>query len=146
MKKLFSIGILVLIFNLIPIQIFSQTYSKTINADLDFSGKMCNGGFGVCYMNTTANKSTANTQISFNKESNELILMFSKTTLDQTNKGKLLNSKLEKDFYLYTFDEDFLLSKELKEALNIKELTKIKQGNYLVKVIKDQIIMKLKLE
>ena len=35
---------------------------------------------------------------------------------------------------------------ELKEALNIKGLTKIKQGNYLVKIIDDQIVMKLKLK
>jgi len=146
MKKIFSIGIIVLIFYIIPNQLFSQTYGKTINADLDFNGKMCNGGFGVCYMNPITNKSTSNTKISFDKESNELTFIFSKTTLDTTNKSKLLKNELEKNFYLYTFDEDFILSKQIKEALNIKELTKIKQGNYLVKVIKDQIIMKLKLE
>jgi len=107
----------------------------------------CKGFQGICTFKTIkSNKSNSNTQVNFNKENNELTLVLSKTTLDETNKLKLLSNKLEKDFYLYTFDNDFILSKELKEALNIKELTKIKQGDYLVKVIKDQIIIKLKLE
>ncbi len=146
MKKLFSIGIFVLIFHIIPNQIFSQTQNKTIDVDVSWNGKMCNGGHGMCYIDSSTNKTTSNTKIIYNKESNELTLVLSKTTLDETNKGKLLSNKLEKDFYLYTFDEDFILSKELKEALNITKFSKIKQGNYLVKIIKNQIIMKLKLE
>lgn len=128
--------------------LYSQTQSKTIiNANLNLSGLHCDNKppLGPCGI-TTTNKSTSNTQISFNKDNNELTFVFSKTTLDITNKSKLLNNELEKGFYLYTFDEDFILSKELKEALNITILTKIKQGSYLVKVIKDEIIMKLKLE
>jgi hypothetical protein len=107
---------------------------------------MCNGGHGMCYIESASNKSTSNTQVSFDKESEELTFIFSKATLDIPNKSKLLSNKLEKDFYLYSFDEDFILSKELKEALKITKLTKIKQGDYLVKIVKDKIIMKLKLE
>lgn len=142
MKKQAIIFILMFFTNII----FSQTQSKTINADTDWSGHMCNGGHGMCHIDSSTNKTTSNTQVSFDKENKELTFIFSKTTLDQTNKGKLLNSKLEKDFYLYTFDEDFILSNDIKDALNIKNLSKIKQGNYLVKIVKDKIIMKLKLE
>jgi len=128
--------------------IFSQIQNQTLNTEMEFGhAPDCFGSQGICTFKTLSNKkSISNTQVSFNKENNELILVLSNTTLDETNKLKLLSNELEKDFYLYTFDEDFILSKELKEALDIKELTKIKQGNYLVKVIKDQIIMKLKLE
>jgi len=145
-KKLILISFFIISYQ----SLFSQKNKTTpiANANVSFGRNYSNcrqpGSF--CELNVSNNKSISNTQISFNRDSKELTLVLSKTTLDQTNKLKLLSNKLEKDFYLYTFDEDFLLSKELKEALNIKELTKIKQGNYLVKVIKDQIIMKLKLE
>lgn len=150
MKKLFSTGILMLIFSIIPTQIFSQKSKKifTINAETSIGRNLsdCRHPGSFCGFKTTTDKSTANTQVSFNKESNELTLVFSKTTLEQTNKDKLLNNKLEKDFYLYTFNQDFILPKEVKDALNITKFSKIKQGNYLVKIVKDKIIMKLKLE
>ncbi len=146
MKNLFFTGLLMLIFSIMPTQLFSQTQSKTINVNTSWNGRMCNGGHGMCYIDSSSNKSASNTQVRFDKASKELIFVFSKTTLDSTNKEKLLSNKLEKDFYLYTFEEDFALSKALKEALNIKAFNKIKKGNYLVKIVKDQIIMKLKLE
>lgn len=149
MKKLFSISILVLIFHIIPNQVFSQQTNKTnLTANITFGhAPDCRGSQGICTFQTlSSNKSISNTKTSFNKESNELTLVLSKTTLDQTSKLKLLSNELEKNFYLYTFDKDFILPKEIKDVLNIKKVSKIKQGNYLVKVIKDQIIMKLKLE
>ena len=129
--------------------IFSQQTNKTnLNLSITFGhAPDCRGSQGVCTFKTlSCNKSTSNTQVSFNKERNELTLILSKTNLDETNKLKLLSNKLEKDFYLYTFEENFVLPTEIKQALNIKNLSKIKKGDYLVKVIKDQIIMKLKLE
>ncbi len=128
--------------------VLSQNKNKTINVSTDLSGLHCdnkppNGPCGISY---PKNKSSANTQVGFDKENNELTFIFSKTNLEETNKLKLLSNELEKDFYLYTFDEDFILSNDIKKALNIKDLSKIKKGNYLVKVNKDQIIMKLKLE
>ena len=124
--------------------LFSQ--NVTINAKTNWSGRMCNGGQGMCHIDSNSSESESNTKISFNKKSSELTFIMSKTKLDNTSKLKLTNNVLEKDFYLYTFDEDFLLPAEIKDALNIKKLSKIKQGNYLVKVINDQIIIKFKLE
>ena len=115
--------------------LFSQQTKTNLTANITLGhAPDCRGSQGICTFQTlNNNKSTSNTQVRFNKENNELILVLSKTTLDKTNKLKLLSNKLEKGFYLYTFDEEFILSKELKDALNIKELTKIKQGDYLVK-------------
>ena len=127
--------------------LYSQNQNKTVNTVLEFGhAPDCRGSQGSCTFKTSTNKSSANTQVSFDKENNELTFIFSKTNLEETNKLKLLSNELEKDFYLYTFDEDFILSNDIKKALNIKDLSKIKKGNYLVKVNKDQIIMKLKLE
>jgi hypothetical protein len=128
--------------------LFPQIQNKTINTEIEFGhAPDCYGSQGICTFKTLSNsKSTSNTQVSFNKDSKELTLVLSNTTLDQTNKDKLLNNELEKDFYLYTFYEDFILSNELKETLNITKLTRIKKGNYLVKIVKDKIIMKMKLE
>lgn len=50
--------------------IYSQ--NKSINVETNWNGKMCNGGHGMCYIDNSINK-TPNTQVSFNKESNELI-------------------------------------------------------------------------
>ena len=85
-------------------------------------------------------------RVSFNKESEELIIVLDNTKLDTENKSKILNNKLEKDNFLYSFDEDFILSDEIKKALDIKQFTKIKKGNYLARVIGDTIVIKLKLE
>lgn len=64
MKKIFSISILVLIFHIIPCQLFSQNQNKTINAETSWNGRMCNGGHGICYIDNSLNKSTTNTQVS----------------------------------------------------------------------------------
>ncbi len=125
--------------------LFSQQ-NKSMSADIDWNGTMCNGGQGACYINTSSNESESNANISFNKENKELIIVLDNAKLDTENKSKLLNNELEKGFHLYTFDTDFILSNEIKTALDIKEFTKIKQGNYLIRVIDDSIIIKLKLE
>jgi len=146
LKKIILISFFILNYQFL----FSQKNKITIlaNANVSFGRNYSNcrqpGNF--CEFKTSTNKSTANTQVSFDKENNELTFIFSKTNLEETNKLKLLSNELEKDFYLYTFDEDFILPNDIKKALNIKDLSKIKKGNYLVKVNKDQIIMKLKLE
>lgn len=125
--------------------LFSQkSISANVNMGRNYSD--CNHPGSFCGVDSNTTKSNANATITYNNEKNELTFIFSNTTLDTTNKSKLLNNKLEKDFYLYTFDEDFILPKEIKDALNIKNLSKIKKGNYLVKIVKGQIIMKLKLE
>lgn len=146
MKKQLFKGILVLLFGVSTTQLFSQTQNKTANATINFNGLHCNNipPLGPCGI-TVTNKINSNTVISYNKVQNELTFTFSTTTLDTETKNKLLNSKLEKNFYLYTFDEDFILSEELKIKLNIQKFSKIKKGNYLIKIIGNQIIMKLKL-
>lgn len=122
--------------------LFSQTQSKsTKSLDIGLGdGTPCtNMGFGC-----QTNKTTA--QMRFDKENNELTLVFSKTSLDTDNKAKILSNELEKDFYLYSFDIDYALPNEIVTALDIKGFSKIKHGDYLVKVQGDQIILKLKLE
>lgn len=124
--------------------LFSQ--NVTINAKTNWNGRMCNGGHGMCYIESTSNKSTSNTTLTFNKENKELILEISKIKLDDTSKLKLTNNELEKDFYLYTFDNDFELSIEIKNSLGITNLSKIKKGNYLITEKGNYLIIKLKLE
>ena len=104
--------------------LFSQT--KSINANTSYTGLNCRGNSSApCAVDYVPNKSLSNTQISFNNENNELIFIISKAKIDTTSKSKLLDNKLEKDIYLYSFDEDFILSDEIKTSLGIKEYTKI---------------------
>lgn len=106
----------------------------------------CVGYSGACTFTATQNKTSSNAEVSYNKANKELILTLSKSYLDNNNKAKVLSNELEKDIFLYDFKTDFVLSNELMTALNINGLTKIKQGNYLVRVVDDAIIIKLKLE
>jgi len=126
--------------------LFSQT---TIRANVSFGiGPDCRGNQGTCTFAIGGNNksNTTNTTINYNKENKELILTFDNINLETENKSKLLNNKLEKDFYLYKFDKIFVLPQDILIALGIKNQTKIKQGNYLVKIKGDTIIMTLKLE
>lgn len=119
---------------------------NTIKANSSWTGRLCNGGHGMCHINTTNNEATANTQLILNQDQNELTLVISKTKIDHTSKLKLTNNELETDFYLYNFDESFELPNDLLNALGITNFTKIKKGNYLVKEQGDSLIIKLKLE
>jgi len=120
----------------------------TIRANVSFGhAPDCWGNQGTCAFTTgDNNKSNTNTTIVYNKENKKLILTFNNTNLEIDNKSKLLNTKLEKNFYLYNFEEDFVLPQDILSALGVKNQTKIKQGNYLVKIKRDEIIMTLQLE
>lgn len=88
-----------------------------------------------------------NAQMSYNEETKELMLVFNINTLNADIKSKLLNNKLEKDYFLYTNPQDYRIPNYIKEALDMDyQIKNIKKGLYLVKIKEDQIVMKLKLD
>ncbi len=124
---------------------YSQEQNTTLNATIVFGhGPDCRGYSGICSFQSISNKKAeANTQISFNRESNKLTFIV--LIKDTVTKLKITNNELEKGFYLYNFEEDFVLPREILNNLGITNATKIKKGNYLVKEEDDKLIMKLKL-
>jgi len=118
------------------------------NANITFGhAPDCFGNSGICtFQSLGTNKSSANTSVTFNKENSELILKLDVTKIEESSKLHFMNNEIEEDTYLYSFDTDFILSNDLKTALNILDFNKIKKGIYLVKAIDDTLIMKLKLE
>lgn len=148
MKNLFFTAILMAICYLLPQQLVAQTHLKTTTATVKF-GKWtdCERTGGICTFNTTTGgKKNSTTQVQFNAVNNELILTFTKNSLQQQNNLNVLKNKLEKGYHLYAFTEDYIVPKNIKEALSITNVTKIKKGNYLIKEVEGQFIMKLKLE
>lgn len=138
---------LILTYLMIVLQtmLFSQTSSY---ANINFGhAPDCVGYSGICaFQSTGTMKSSANTELIFNIEESEISLIFDKKELDEANKSKLLDNEFKKGSYLYNLDTDFNLPDQLKKDLNIKLFKKVKQGNHLVKVEGDFIIMKLELE
>ncbi len=125
--------------------LFSFLLYAQKNANITFGhGPDCRGNSGTCTFEVSQNKTQSNTQLSFNKDNNELTLVIAKT--DIASKLKLTNNKLEKGFYLYSFDENFKLPAEALTLLNITNKTKIKKGDYLVKEKDNNLIMTVKLE
>ncbi len=122
--------------------LFSQN-----TASIEFgSGPDCRGNSGICTFAVNSSKSNSNMEIIYTKNNNELIFVIYKSKIENSSKLKLTNNELEKGFYLYSFDEDFILPIKVLNQLNITEKTKIKQGNYLVKEQGNSLILKLKLE
>jgi len=150
MKNLFFTAILMAICYVLPQPLFAQeTFKKSLNTNITFGhAPDCLGFSGICAFQTESNSKTKNTtQMQYVAVNKELILVFAKSSLEKTNTAKLLNNELEKGYYLYAFDEDYVLPDNIKTALNIsKQLTHIKKGSYLVKEVNNQFIMKLKLE
>lgn len=107
----------------------------------------CYGYSGICTFQTKKNvKVNTNKITRFNRYNNELRLVFNIDHLTDLNIKKLLSNKLTKGFYRYIINEDFELSKEVKNELQIIKYNKIKKGVYLIRLRDNQIIMKLKLE
>ncbi len=149
MKNLFLTVIVLAICYLLPKQLHAQeTFKASISADITFGhAPDCMGFSGICTFQTeSSGKTEMTTQMQFNAENKELILVLPKASLEALNTAKLLNNELEKGYYLYAFEEDYVLPNNIKTVLNITKLTQIKKGSYLVKEINNQFIMKLKLE
>jgi hypothetical protein len=146
MKTNLFTGIIMLLLSIMPLTSYTQNKTKTINTAVSFGhAPDCAGYSGSCTFTSTTTKKYANSQASYNKENNTLTFIFNNKT-NSTNITKLKHEQLEKDFYLYNFDETTILPKEVVQQLNIKGNTKIKKGNYLVKVKGDDLILTVTLE
>lgn len=133
---------------LISLLSFSQNYQvQSVQIGLGY-GPNCGGsGFGCDFLlQTNAAETAANAKVSYDKEHHELLLIFDHTKLNFENKSKLLDNKLENNYYLYVVEQDFTLPVAVLEALTIEGIGVIKKGNYLVKVFGNQISIKLKLK
>jgi hypothetical protein len=99
---------------------------------------------GMCGV---GNKSVNNVKY-YTNENNEIIFEIDRDFLTNLEEEKILGQKPEKGKIIYIFDlkKDFIIPNNILITLGIKNLSKIKQGNYLVKIKGDAIIMTLKLE
>lgn len=110
--------------------LFAQTQKINVNTDFGHAPD-CNGYQGICAFHSS-NKKT-NTKLSYDASKNELTITIVKDKLTEINRQKLTNNKLEDGFYLYRFDENYVLPTEIISKLNIKDKKQIKKGQYLVK-------------
>ena len=84
-------------------------------------------------MQNNTDKNTANSKITYNTKTNELTITILKSKTEKQELNKLKTKQLEKGFYLYTVDKEFILPQEIIKQLDIKNKTKIAKGDYLVK-------------
>lgn len=137
--------IIIFLILIISINCFAQNKAY---ANINFGhAPDCRGNSGACTFQTLQQKNESNRELTYDSKTHELILIFKQDELSLENKTKLLHQELEQDLFLFKIDNDFDLTNDLKNRLNIEQkYYLVKQGYYLVKVKDNQIIMKLKLE
>ncbi len=135
MNPIFLKGILLALLASISITTYAQSSQKTINTQVSFGRNLsdCRHPGSFCGMQTGTNKANSNSVLSYDKKTNSLIMVLTKTKTTAENLAKLTGNKLEKGFYLYPVTETFVLPQSILQQLNIKGKTSIKKGNYLVK-------------
>ena len=134
MQKLIHKLILILVMSFITKTLYAQN-TKTIQTNVGFGRNLqdCRHPGSFCGMQTNTNKTTANSQITYNNKTNELTITILKSKTEKQELIKLKTNQLEKGIYLYSVLDDFMLPKEILKQLGIKNKTKIVKGDYLVK-------------
>lgn len=126
--------ILILVLSFITKTHYAQN-TKTIQTNVGFGRNLqdCRHPGSFCDMQTNTNKSTANSQVTYNNKTNELTITLKKNKTEKQELTKLKTKQLEKGYYLYSVVKEFVLPQEIIKQLDIKNKTKIAKGDYLVK-------------
>jgi len=102
---------------------------RPIQADINWNGRMCNGGHGICYTQKDE-KLTVKTEIAYDKTYHELIFRIPEDRISKTLQNRLFYHPVKKNVYLYTFDAPNYLPAEVYKRLGIAR-SPIKAGDYL---------------
>jgi len=140
-------GISLLVTLFISISLYAQQYKSTQSTHITFgSGLTCEVGTDNCSI-TMVQKSQGNASISYDIQTQELIMEFEHIKLEEANRKKLLavRNQTVKDTYQYTFTYDNPLPPDIVNYLGLKGKYYIRKGIYPVLVKKDQIVLRVKL-
>ncbi len=118
-----------LLFNIIIYLLIPNALTQNIQTDINWNGRLCNGGHGICYVSKD-DKLTVKTQISYDKTYHELIFRIRKNRIDENLHNRLFSHPVKKNVYLYTFDAPNYLPSTVYKRLKITKRP-IKKGDYL---------------
>ena len=115
--------------------LYSQTASRPVQADINWNGRMCNGGHGICYTQKDA-QLTTRALVFYDKKYNELLIRIPQDQMSEAVRKKLLYRPVKDNVWLYTLDADNPLPEKLRKKLNLSS-SSIRAGDYLI-LLKDK--------
>jgi len=128
-----------------------QKTAHQINVNTSWEGRpRCNGGRGLCAINSSSNTRQANTTIYY-YENNKVGFIIDRSKIDKEVEIKIIgielsSTSIDKEFS-YIMNEDYLLNLEAQIILKTSsKFTKIPKGSYPIKLAKDTIIITFNLE
>ncbi len=79
--------------------------ASPVQADINWNGRMCNGGHGICYVKKNA-KLTTHALVYYDKKYNELIIRIPQDQMTRAVRKKLLYRPVKDNVWLYSLEED----------------------------------------
>jgi len=122
-----------------------------IEVNTNWEGRpRCNGGHGLCAITLSNLNSQTNTTISYYENGKvDFTIDRSKITIKEELKivGVELSSATTENELIYAMKDDYFLNSEVTTNLKLSsEYIKIPEGNYPIKVTKDQLIISFNIE